>query len=76
MTNFHYDFDRKIEKEFASGQCRAYQTAPLVNLREPGYGEDCYYIYLSRKYDSTVPYTLESYNSDRAASHEVNTSRH
>ena len=30
-------------------------------LPEPGYGKDCLHIYLSRKFDNTVPYTLEAY---------------
>jgi len=51
-----YSYDRDIEKEFESGQCRAYQTEALGKLREPSYSEGCYHIYLSRKYDSTAPY--------------------
>ena len=58
-----YDYDRAIEKEFESGQCQTYQTAPLETLREPAYGKDCWHIYLSRKYDNTVPYTLEAYKT-------------
>ena len=58
-----YGYDRGIENDFENGQCLTYQTAPLETLREPGYGEDCLHIYLSRKYDNTVPYTLEAYKT-------------
>jgi hypothetical protein len=61
MEVSRYSYDRDTEKEFESGQCRAYQTEALGKLREPGYSEGCYHIYLSRKYDSTAPYTLEAY---------------
>ena len=36
-------------------------------LKEPKYSEACYHIYSSRQSDSTIPYTLEAYNSNRAA---------
>jgi hypothetical protein len=62
-----YSFDRGIEKEFESGQCRTYQTAALSTLKQPRIDEGCYYIYLSRQYDSTVPYTLEAYNRKNSA---------
>ena len=62
-------YSRDIEKEFASGQCQAYQTAPFDRLKEPKYSEACWHIYTSRQSDSTVPYTLEAYNSNRAAWH-------
>lgn len=39
----------------------------MGKLREPGYSESCYHIFLSRKYDSTIPYTLEAYKSDNSA---------
>jgi hypothetical protein len=66
-----YDYERAIEKEFKSGQCQTYQTAPLEKLVEPRYGEGCYHIYTSRKYDNTntVPYTLEAYKSNESAEH-------
>ena len=32
-------------------------------LPEPAYGRDCLYIYLSRKFDNTVPYTLDAYKT-------------
>ena len=63
-----YDYDRAIEKEFESGQCQTYQMAPLEQLRAPGDSESCWHIYLSRKYDNTVPYTLEAYRTKNSAS--------
>jgi len=36
-------------------------------LPEPAYGRDCLYIYLSRKFDNTVPYTLEAYKTYSSA---------
>ena len=62
-----HDYDRAIEKEFESGQCQTYQTAPLESLREHGYSEGCWHIYLSRKYDDTVPYTFEAYKRNNSA---------
>ena len=62
-----YDYDRGIEKEFESGQCQTYQTAPLESLREHGYSGGCWHIYLSRKYDDTVPYTFEAYKRNNSA---------
>ena len=62
-----HDYDRAIEKEFESGQCQNYQTAPLESLREHGYREGCWHIYLSRKYDDTVPYTFEAYKRNSSA---------
>ncbi|MET0706954.1 MAG: hypothetical protein ABWY82_08950 [Tardiphaga sp.] len=61
------DYDRAIEKEFESGQCQNYQTAPLESLREHGYREGCWHIYLSRKYGDTVPYTFEAYKRNNSA---------
>jgi hypothetical protein len=60
-------YGHAIEKEFESGQCRAYQTQPLVTLQEPAYGKPCYHIYTSRTYDSTIPYTLEAHNNRNSA---------
>jgi len=66
----NYDYDRAIEKDFAGGQCLTYQKAPLERLQDPpNTRSDCWHIYTSRKYDDTVPYTLEAYNSNRAAWH-------
>lgn len=65
-----YSYER-CEKDFANGQCRPYQTAPLGTLQEPAYGQPCYHIYLSRKYDSTVPYTPEARNSSNSAQDRV-----
>jgi hypothetical protein len=67
MHTGRYSYDRDIEQEFESGQCRAYETGSLEKLPEPGYGKACYHIYLSRKYDNTVPYTLEAYKSSNSA---------
>ena len=67
MVVEEYDDDRAIEKEFESGQCQNYQTAPLESLREHGYREGCWHIYLSRKYDDTVPYTFEAYKRNNSA---------
>ena len=40
---------RDIEKDFASGQCRTYQTAPLEKLQEPpSTRSDCWHIHTSR----------------------------
>ena len=39
----------------------------METLPEPAYGKDCLYIYLSRKFDNTVPYTLEAYKSYSSA---------
>ena len=71
-----YDYRRAIEKDFASGQCQTYQTAPVENLREPAFsdkGGSCWHIYTARtspesgrKYD-VVPYTLKTYDSDHSA---------
>jgi hypothetical protein len=65
------DYDRAIEKEFGSGQCLTYQTAPLETLRKPDYSDDegCWHIYTSRKSEDSksVPYTLEVYKSDQSA---------
>ena len=61
------DYDRAIEKEFESGQCQNYQSAPLESLREHGYREGCWHIYLSRKYGDTVPYTFEAYRRNNSA---------
>jgi hypothetical protein len=66
----HYDYRRSIEKEFASGQCRTYQTAPIETLREPDYTDSgCWHIYTSRKSENVpdVPYTLEAYDSWHSA---------
>jgi hypothetical protein len=60
-------YDRAIEEDFESGQCLTYQTAPLEKLREPNYGEGCWHIYTSRKYDNTVPYTLEARDNSNSA---------
>jgi hypothetical protein len=64
-----YDYRREIEKEFASGQCRIYQTEPFEKLREPGLNDGCWYIYEDRKYDKDIvlPYTLEAYKSKKSA---------
>ena len=67
MEVSRYSYDRDIETEFASGQCRAYQAGPLTKLREPGFSEGCWHIYTSRKYDGTIPYTLEAYKSSNSA---------
>ena len=56
-----YGYDRAIEEDFESGRCLTYRTAPMEMLPEPAYGRDCLHIYLSRKFDNTVPYTLEAY---------------
>ena len=32
-------------------------------MPEPAYGSDCLHIYLSRKFDNTIPYTLEAYKT-------------
>jgi hypothetical protein len=67
------DYDRSIEKEFASGQCQTYQTAPIEKLREPAYDDGgkggCWHIYTARKSEDSksVPYTLEVYKSDQSA---------
>ena len=58
-----HEYDRGIETDFESGRCLTYQTAPLEMLQEPAYGGDCLYIYLSRKFDNTVPYTLDAYKT-------------
>ena len=58
-----HEYDVGIESDFESGRCLTYQTAPLEMLPEPTYGGDCLYIYLSRKFDNTVPYTLEAYKT-------------
>ena len=42
-------------KNFESGECLTYQTAPLEELRKPGDSENCWHVYLSRKYDSQFP---------------------
>ena len=55
MEVSRYSYDRDIEIEFASGQCRAYQTGPLTKLPDPSFSEGCWHIYTSRKYDDTVP---------------------
>jgi len=67
MQSGRYSYDRAIEKDFASGQCLTYQTAPLEKLQEPVYGNACWHIYTSRKYDNTVPYTLEAHKSSNSA---------
>jgi hypothetical protein len=36
-------YSRDIEKEFAIGQCQAYQTAPFDRLTEPKYSNPRYY---------------------------------
>ena len=58
-----HEYDRGNETDFESGRCLTYQTAPLEMLQEPAYGGDCLYIYLSGKFDNTVPYTLEAYKT-------------
>ena len=58
-----HEYDRGIESDFESGRCLTDQTAPMEMLQEPAYGRDCLYIYLSRKFDNTVPYTLEAYKT-------------
>ncbi|MBR1143681.1 hypothetical protein [Bradyrhizobium sp. AUGA SZCCT0431] len=60
-------YDRAIEQDFASGQCRTYQTGPLERLPEPGFNDGCWHIYTSRKYDAAVPYTLEAYRNNNSA---------
>ena len=55
-----HEYDRGIERDFESGRCLIYQTATMEMLPEPA-GRDCLHIYLSRKFDNTVPYTLEAY---------------
>ena len=55
-------------KNFESGECLTYQTAPLEELRKPGDSENCWHIYLCRKYDNTVPYTREAYRTKNFAS--------
>jgi hypothetical protein len=62
-----WDYRQTIEKEFANPACRDYQVLPTAALREPAYGQACYHIYLSRKYDDTgtVPYTLAVYDGNR-----------
>ena len=62
-----HEYDRGIETDFESGRCLTYQTAPLEMLQEPAYGGDCLYIYLSRKFDNTIPYTLEAYKTYSSA---------
>jgi hypothetical protein len=67
-----YNYRRVIEKEFASGQCLTYQTAPLENLREPAYSDEggsCWHIYTSREseHSKSVPYTLETYDNWHSA---------
>ena len=74
-----YDYRRAIEKDFASGQCQTYQTAPLENLREPAFSDEggsCWHIYTARKSpdsgrksedSKSVPYTLEVYDRDHSA---------
>ena len=62
-----HEYDRGIETDFESGRCLIYQTAPMEMLPEPAYGRDCLYIYLSRKFDNTVPYTLEAYKTYSSA---------
>ena len=49
-----HEYDLGIESDFESGR-------PLEMLQEPAYGTDCLHIYLSRKFDNTVPYTIEAY---------------
>ena len=58
-----HEYDRGIESDFESGRCLIYQTAPMEILPEPAYGSDCLHIYLSRKFDDTIPYTLEAYKT-------------
>ena len=62
-----HEYDRGIESDFESGRCPIYQTAPMEMLPEPAYGRDCLYIYLSRKFDNTIPYTLEAYKTYSSA---------
>ena len=74
-----YDYRRAIEKDFASGQCQTYQTAPLETLREPAFSDEgvsCWHIYTARKSpdsgrksedSKSVPYTLEAYDNWHAA---------
>jgi hypothetical protein len=37
------------------------------SLQGHGYSEGCWHIYLSRKYDDTVPYTFEAYKRKNSA---------
>ena len=84
LQAFKYDpsedhYRRAIEKDFASGQCLTYQTAPIESLREPAFSDEggsCWYIYTSRnspdsgrKFEASksVPYTLEVYDRDHSA---------
>jgi hypothetical protein len=64
-----WDYRIAIEKEFTNPGCRDYQERPINALHEPGLGQDCYYIYFSRRYGDTrtVPYTLAAYDRNRDA---------
>src|SRR5262245_4622007 len=62
-----WNYRSAIVKDFANPACQDYQVRPIRDLREPGWDQGCWYIYTSRKYDDTVPYTLAAYDRERDA---------
>jgi hypothetical protein len=61
--DYYFSYRWELEKDFQNPQCRAYQTAPLGTLNKPRFGEPCYHISFTRRFDdATVPYTLEAYD--------------
>jgi hypothetical protein len=56
------DYRRDLLADFKNPACREYSVSPLNTLIEPHLTEPCYHIYTSRKFDNTVPYTIEAHD--------------
>jgi len=71
MTTLFDDKDKyrvRLEKDVESPRCKDYVILPISRLAEPALGEDCWLLYIERKYseNDSVPYDISIYDAKMA----------